>query len=47
LAAFGVQARDVVELEQLSCQLLEAVEETMQPAHASLWLSTAEEKVSR
>jgi hypothetical protein len=38
LAAFGAQARDVVELEQLSGQLLRAVEETMQPVHASLWL---------
>jgi hypothetical protein len=38
LAGFGAQARDVVELEQLSGQLLEVVEETMQPASASLWL---------
>jgi hypothetical protein len=38
LAAFGSQARDVVELEQLSGQLLRVVDETMQPAHASLWL---------
>jgi hypothetical protein len=38
LAAFGAQARDMVELEQLSDQLVNAVDETMQPAHISLWL---------
>ncbi len=38
LAAFGAQARDVVELEQLSDQLVRAVDETMQPAHVSLWV---------
>jgi len=38
LAAFGAQARDVVELEQLSDQLLAAVDQTMQPAHVGLWV---------
>ncbi len=38
LAAFGAQARDVVELEQLSEQLVAAVDETMQPAHVGLWV---------
>jgi len=38
LAAFGAQARDVVELEQLSEQLLAAVDQTMQPAHVGLWV---------
>ncbi len=38
LAAFGAQARDVVELEQLSNQLVEAVDATMQPAHVGLWV---------
>jgi hypothetical protein len=38
LAAFGATARDVVELEQLSGQLAQAVDETMQPAHVSLWV---------
>jgi hypothetical protein len=40
LAAFGAQARDVVALEQLSDQLVAAVDDTMQPAHAGLWLKT-------
>jgi hypothetical protein len=44
LAAFGAQARDVVELEQLSGQLLRVVDETMQPAHASLWLRPIERR---
>jgi hypothetical protein len=44
LAAFGAQARDVVELEQLSGQLLGTVEETMQPAYASLWLKPIERR---
>jgi hypothetical protein len=39
LASFGAQARDVVELEQLSGQLLRVVEETMQPAHVGVWLA--------
>jgi len=38
LAAFGAQARDVVELEQLQCQLVRVVDETMQPASVSLWV---------
>jgi hypothetical protein len=42
LAAFGAQARDVVELEQLSSQLLRVVDETMQPQNVGLWLKTPE-----
>jgi hypothetical protein len=38
LAGFGAQARDVVELEQLTDTLLVVVEETMQPAQASMWV---------
>jgi hypothetical protein len=41
LAAFGAQARDVVELEQLSAQLVAAVNNTMQPAHVGLWVRQA------
>jgi hypothetical protein len=38
LAAFGATLRGQVDLAQLSEGLLDAVEETMQPAHLSLWL---------
>jgi hypothetical protein len=41
LAAFGAQARAVVELEQLEGQLVRVVEETMQPAHVGLWVRPA------
>ncbi len=38
LAAFNASLRGEVDLSQLSEQLLSVVEETMQPAHVSLWL---------
>jgi hypothetical protein len=38
LAAFANTARDEVELEKLTAQLLEVVGETMQPQRAGLWL---------
>jgi hypothetical protein len=38
LAAFGQALRQEVELERLGERVLAVVEETMQPAHASLWL---------
>jgi hypothetical protein len=42
LAAFGQAARTMVDLEPLSDQLLEVVEDTMQPAHVSLtWVRGA------
>jgi len=38
LAAFSASLRSEVDLSQLSEQLIEVVEETMQPAHVSLWV---------
>ncbi len=39
IAAFGGVLRSEVEMEQLCHRLLSTVEETMHPAHVSLWLS--------
>lgn len=41
LAAFGATVRDEVELSKLTDQLLEVVDETMQPVQVSLWLREA------
>ncbi len=38
LQAFSVRLRDEVDLRRLSEELQDVVEETMQPAHISLWL---------
>jgi hypothetical protein len=38
LTAFGAIVRDEVDLDNLTTELLRVVEETMQPAHLSLWL---------
>jgi ABC-type transport system involved in cytochrome bd biosynthesis fused ATPase/permease subunit len=38
LAAFGVTVRDEVELEKLTAELINVVNETMQPTSVSLWL---------
>ncbi|HEX7588893.1 MAG TPA: hypothetical protein VF478_11300, partial [Anaerolineae bacterium] len=38
LARFAATARDETDLDNLTARLVEVVEETMQPALASLWL---------
>jgi hypothetical protein len=41
LAAFSASLRDEVDLSRLRANLLEVVDETMQPRHLSLWLPAA------
>jgi hypothetical protein len=38
MATYGIRLRDEVDLKALSDDLLEVIRETVQPAHASLWL---------
>ena len=47
LAAFGVTVRDEVELDKLTAELLNVVNETMQPESISLWLKPTAEKPTR
>ena len=44
LAAFSATLRNEVDLTQLSEHLLNVVQETMQPAHVSLWLRKPQEE---
>jgi hypothetical protein len=47
LAAFSATARDEVGLKTLTDSFLAVVEETMQPAHVSLWLRNPDSEVKR
>ena len=47
LARFAATARDEVELDKLTAELINVVNETMQPANVSLWLKPTEEKRRR
>jgi hypothetical protein len=44
LQAFNTRLRNDVDLDSVADDLVEVVEETMQPAHASLWLRPPERK---
>jgi hypothetical protein len=44
LATFATTARDEVELEQLTKQLLNVVQETMQPEQVSVWLRSSQKE---
>jgi hypothetical protein len=45
LAAFSATARDEVDLDRLTAELVHVVEETLQPEHVSIWLREPERKM--
>jgi hypothetical protein len=45
LAAFSVKLRDETDLDALTVDLLNVVDETLQPAHLSLWLRPPDREV--
>jgi hypothetical protein len=45
LTAFSAALREEVELAHLSGQLVEIVQDSMQPAHVSLWLKPSTDRV--
>jgi hypothetical protein len=47
LAAFSESLRGELDLNQLSEQLLAVVQETMQPAHVSLWVRPPDQSRAR
>ncbi len=47
VAAFGSTLRDEVELSRLTTDLIDVVDATLQPAHASLWLKPAAPPVAQ
>ena len=44
LAAFAVALRDEVDLREVTDLLLDAVDETMRPAHVALWMQHRKEQ---
>ena len=47
LAAFTTRMRDEVDMQRLSETLVEVVDETVQPAHVSLWLREQRSSLQR